>query len=119
MMNPNQMIEKIAESVTSKATVAAVFGEPIHVGGKVVVPVAKVAYGFGGGGGGRSTAPETGESGGGGGGGAYAFPAGALEITEEETRFIPFTDWRPILACCASAFSMGILFTRILRRRRP
>jgi uncharacterized spore protein YtfJ len=117
MMNPSDMIEKIADSVTSKASVAAVFGEPIHVEGKVVVPVARVAYGFGGGGGGRSKTSEDGEQGGGGGGGAVAYPAGALEITENETRFIPFTDWRPIIAGCASAFSMGILIGKLMRRR--
>jgi uncharacterized spore protein YtfJ len=123
MTNPTDMIEKIAHSVTSKATVDAVFGEPIHVEGKVVVPVARVAYGFGGGGGSGSKSRENaGEplegGGGGGGGGAVAYPAGALEITETETRFIPFTDWRPIIAGCASAFSMGILIGKILGRRR-
>lgn len=116
------MIEKIAESATSKATVASVFGEPIHVEGKVVVPVAKIAYGFGGGGGSGSKSRENAGQpmeggGGGGGGGAVAYPAGALEITADHTRFIPFTDWRPIIAGCASAFSMGILIAKVLRRR--
>ena len=122
MTNPNDMIEKIAQSVTSKATVDSVFGEPIHVEGKVVVPVARVAYGFGGGGGSGSKSRENAGQpleggGGGGGGGAVAYPAGALEITAQQTRFIPFTDWRPIIACCASAFSMGILLTKVFGRR--
>jgi len=116
MMNPSDMIEKIANSAASKATVESVFGEPIHVTGKVVVPVARVAYGFGGGGGGRSKTSDDGEQGGGGGGGAVAYPAGALEITEHDTRFIPFTDWRPIIAGCASAFSLGIMLTKLFRR---
>ncbi len=123
-MNPSDLIEKIGDAVKSRATVESVFGEPIHVGEKIVVPVARVAYGFGGGGGGgrrKSSESDGGEphgEGGGGGGGAVAYPAGALEITEDETRFIPFVGWRPIIAGCAGAFSMGILFAKILRRSR-
>jgi uncharacterized spore protein YtfJ len=81
-----------------------VFGDPIHVEGKTVVPVAKVAYGFGGG---------AREEGGGGGGGVRAFPAGALEITPEGTRFIPFPDFRWF----ASVFAAGVLLGIMMRKR--
>jgi len=37
--------------IDEKATVRTVFGEPIHQNGRVIIPVAKVAYGFGFGGG--------------------------------------------------------------------
>jgi len=46
-MSAVEILEKIGESLSSTATVRSVFGEPIHVEGKTVVPVAKVAYGFG------------------------------------------------------------------------
>src|ERR1700716_2813515 len=100
-MSAVEILEKIGESLSSTATVRSVFGEPIHVEGKTVVPVAKVAYGFGAGSG---VAPESRE-GGGGGGGARAFPAGALEITATQTRFIPFIDLRWL----AAAFAAGVL----------
>src|SRR5690348_7629645 len=76
-MPGNEMLEKLSESLGSKATVKAVFGEPIQAAGKTIIPVAKVAYGFGGG---FGTGPvkdgnPKGE-GGGAGGSVRAFPAG-------------------------------------------
>ncbi len=115
-METTQLLEKIGESLGSSATVRSVFGEPIHAEGKTVVPVAKVAYGFGAGGG---RGPKKGgdgaeqPEGGGGGGGMRAFPAGALEITQQGTRFIPFTDVRWI----AGAFLAGVFVSRWFRRR--
>ena len=114
-MNATEMLESIGESLRSTASVNSVFGEPIHAEGKTVVPVAKVAYGFGAGGGrksnhdgGSNDRPE----GGGGGGGMRAFPAGALEISETQTRFIPYTDLRPLLA----AFAAGAVIAGLLLR---
>ena len=45
------ILEKLVDKVGGKASVKAVFGEPIVRGGKTVVPVAKIRWGFGGGGG--------------------------------------------------------------------
>jgi uncharacterized spore protein YtfJ len=118
-MGANEMLQKLGESLGSTATVKSVFGEPIHVDGKTVVPVARVAMGFGAGfGAGPPRTPHSigdkhGE-GGGGGGGMTAFPAGALEITATHTRFIPFHDVRWI----AAAFAAGALFGALARRRR-
>jgi uncharacterized spore protein YtfJ len=118
-MAGDEMLEKLGESLGSKATVKAVFGEPIQAAGKTIIPVAKVSYGFGGGfGAGRPRNPEeTGRpksEGGGGGGGVRAFPAGALEITPGNTRFIPFTDPRWLVA----AFTVGAFAGRLFFRRK-
>ncbi|MBZ5606483.1 MAG: hypothetical protein LAO79_29695 [Acidobacteriia bacterium] len=113
-MNTTEMLEKIGESLGSTATVKSVFGEPIHAEGKTVVPVAKVAYGFGAGGGHGPGRPEGTPEGGGGGGGVRAFPAGALEITGDKTRFVPFTDLRWL----AGAFAAGVLLGGFFLRRR-
>ena len=48
-MNAAELLQKMGDTLGSTATVKSVFGEPIHANGKTVVPVAKVAYGFGGG----------------------------------------------------------------------
>src|ERR1700680_184666 len=93
VMNLTEMLQRIGESLGSTATAISVLGEPIHAEGKPVVPVGKVAHGFGAGGGSGNRGP--GESGGGG-GGVRALPTVALEITPENTRFIPFTDARPL-----------------------
>jgi len=117
-MNAADLLQKMGDTLGSTATVKSVFGEPIHVNGKTVVPVAKVAYGFGGGAGtGKSgTQPDRQGEGGGGGGGVRAFPAGALEITEGRTRFVPFID----PAWIGAAFTVGVVFVSVLflRRRR-
>ena len=117
-MSGDEILEKLGESLGSKATVKAVFGEPIQAAGKTIIPVAKVFYGFGGGFGAgppkntKEQGSHKGE-GGGGGGGVRAFPAGALEITPQNTRFIPFTDPRWLLA----AFSVGAFAGALLLRR--
>lgn len=111
-MNATSLLQQIAEKLGSTATVKSVFGEPIHLSGKTVVPVAKVAYGFGGGfgmGKDASHADSRGE-GGGGGGGVRAFPAGALEITDGQTRFVPFTDARSLVV----AFAAGALLAAVV-----
>ena len=116
-MNASEMLGKIGESLGSTATVRSVFGEPIHAEGKTVVPVAKVAYGFGAGGGqgtGKHAGSDEPSEGGGGGGGVRAFPAGALEITQDGTRFIPFTDHRVVIG----AFVAGVLVGGLFLRRR-
>jgi uncharacterized spore protein YtfJ len=116
-MIASEMLEKIGESLGSTATVKTVFGEPIQVEGKTVVPIAKVAYGFGAGGApklGRKNDDGESPEGGGGGGGVCAFPAGALEITPEQTRFVPFIDYRWILGAAA----IGVVIGHLLARRR-
>jgi len=120
-MNASEILDRIGEKLGSTATVKAVYGEPIQASGKTVVPVAKVAYGFGGGfGSGHGKHAGDGEpgaearhgEGGGGGGGVRAFPAGALEITDEGTRFVPYTDVRPFAVAFAAGALLGALFFR-------
>jgi uncharacterized spore protein YtfJ len=119
------VIQEFVESLRSTATVKSVFGEPIQMEGKTVVPIAKVAYGFGGG---FGTHPKSGEShrdekqeGCGGGGGVKAFPAGALEITPSRTIFVPLHDALRdsglLLAGFAAGALVGAAFS--LRRLKP
>ena len=115
-MGANEMLQRLGESLGSTASVKSVFGDPIQVGEKTVVPVASVTFGFGAGfGSGRGTdrSIADGREGGGGGGGVRAVPAGALEITESQTRFIPFYDTRWL----ATAFATGVLFGAFFWRR--
>jgi uncharacterized spore protein YtfJ len=115
-MGASEMLQKMGDSLATTANVKSVFGEPIQMNGKTVVPVATVAYGFGAGGGtSRGKGDESGAKaeGGGGGGGVRAYPAGALEITADRTRFIPFHDPRWL----AGAFAAGALIGSLLLRK--
>jgi uncharacterized spore protein YtfJ len=129
-MTASDLLESIGQKLGSTATVKTVYGEPIQANGKTVVPIAKVAYGFGGGFGSghgkHGSDSETGAheaggpdgnharhgEGGGGGGGVRAFPAGALEITDSGTRFVPFVDLRPLAVAFAAGAFLGALFFR-------
>ena len=81
--------------IDEKATVRTVFGEPIQKNGRVIIPVAKVAYGFGFGGG-RNAEKEQQEEesreGAGGGAGVSVRPVAILEVSEQETRIRPIVD---------------------------
>jgi len=81
--------------IDEKATVRTVFGEPIQKNGRIIIPVAKVAYGFGFGGG-RNVEKEQQEEesneGAGGGGGVWVRPVAILEVNERETRIRPIVD---------------------------
>src|SRR5215470_11951041 len=82
IMSAKEMLQTLGTSIASTASVKSVFGDPIRADGKTIVPVARVAYGFGAGfGRGEEThqaaATQHGE-GGGGGGGLTAVPAGVL-----------------------------------------
>lgn len=121
------ILKGISERLESSANVSTVYGEPIVVEGKTVIPVAKVRYGFGGGfGEGKSPSqddPETNDaegSGGGGGGGVEVTPIGIIEITSEEMRYISFEDsGRLIKAGFTLALIALFFFVRRLRRRDP
>jgi uncharacterized spore protein YtfJ len=63
---------------------------------------------------GKTALRRTGGEGGGGGGGVRALPAGVLEITDEATRFVPFTDAGRL----ALAFTVGAVLGALILTRR-
>ena len=108
-----RLLEALAD-LREQANVNAVFGEPVTVEGRTVIPVAKVAYGFGMGIGHASAAEEgategAGDSGGGdraggsGGGGVLARPFAVVEVTPEGTRVESVVDEQKV------ALAVGLL----------
>lgn len=102
-------IQKLFDSFANlqeKANVNAVFGEPVTVENRTVIPVARVAYGFGMGIGHGTMAEEEVEEktteetveetvqgvGGGGGSGLLARPFAIVEVTPEGTRVKSIVD---------------------------
>jgi uncharacterized spore protein YtfJ len=83
------------KDLQADASADAVFGQPVTVGEKVIIPIARVMYGFGLGLG-ESNDQEAGESdggaGAGGGGGMGARPLGVVEVTPEHTRIEPYVN---------------------------
>lgn len=68
----------VAEALTRRASVESVFGQPISVGDRTFVPVARIQYGLGGG-----------QDSQGAGGGLEATPLGLIELSEEGARYLP------------------------------
>ena len=98
-----------------------VYGDPITVGDKTILPVAKIRYGFGAGSGSgsgvKNGAEQRGE-GGGGGGGLIALPLGVVEVTASATRFVPIRSGWSWMAAAGIGAVVGLLFASARRGRR-
>jgi uncharacterized spore protein YtfJ len=127
----DSFVERMAERLSGKASVSAVFGEPIERDGLTIIPVARVRWVFGGGAGSKDgtgpSEPIGGEqptpalsSGSGGGGGVTADPVGYLEIGPDGASFVSITPVMPspglLLAGGATAALVLRGLARILRR---
>jgi len=110
------LLQSLKEGILSQANVKALYGEPVVAHGRTVIPVAKIYYGFGAGAGtgGVGDSHARGE-GGGGGGGARVIPVGAIEISEQQTRFIPIHDRRKLAGALLMGIGLGMWIGRLRR----
>lgn len=110
------LMKRFAE-MQSKANVKTVVGEPIHVDGRTIIPLASVSYGFGMGGGQGPKAEEGKEApvGGGGGGGARIEPVAFLEITDGALKIQPVVNVNRV---AVMALLLGAWAIFWMRRRR-
>ncbi|MCF8295967.1 MAG: hypothetical protein K9J13_00360 [Saprospiraceae bacterium] len=102
-----KMLQEISDNVKNGLKISLVFGEPIETQGKTIIPVSKVAGGFGGGSGESPKIPckdddedcqkENRAHGQGGGGGLHNEAIGVFEITPNYTRFIPAVQFKHII----------------------
>ncbi|HUK20285.1 MAG TPA: spore germination protein GerW family protein [Gemmatimonadales bacterium] len=110
-MSTKELIEAAVDHLRSTASVKTVYGDPVVIDGKTVIPVARVAYGFGGGSGskqqgeGENDAPA---EGGGVGGGMSAKPVGVVEVTSAETKFVAFGAKKRLAIAAAIASGIGL-----------
>jgi uncharacterized spore protein YtfJ len=116
-----ELLERLAEKLGSKASVSAVFGEPVVCDGITIIPVAKVGFGFGAGAGRGKKNAEIAQ-GGGGGGGASAAPMGYIEIKGGSAVFKPIRDplvdvFVPLAALIAGSAAPRIVRALIRLRR--
>jgi uncharacterized spore protein YtfJ len=116
-MSSLAILQSLKESILSQANVKAVYSEPISAQGKTVITVAKIMYGYGAGAGtgGVGDTSARGE-GGGGGGGVRATPVGVIEISDQQTRFVPITDRKRLAGAVLAGIGLGLWLG--WRRRR-
>lgn len=91
MVDVQEMMEEIAGRIQEGNWQKAVFGDPVQLGERVVIPVAKVRY-AGGGGGGKGPSGAGEGQGGGLGMGVSAVPVGFIEVTPHGAIFNPIQD---------------------------
>src|SRR5580658_706677 len=116
-MSSLPLLQSLKESVLSQANVKAIYGEPVSAHGKTIIPVAKIMYGYGAGAGtgGVGDTSARGE-GGGGAGGVRAIPVGVIEISEQQTYFVPITDRKKLTGAVLVGIGLGILLGWRARR---
>jgi uncharacterized spore protein YtfJ len=109
-MSSVALLQSLKESILSQANVKAIYGEPIAAHGKTVIPVAKIMYGYGAGAGtgGVGDTSARGE-GGGGGGGVRAVAVGVIEVSDQQTRFVPITDRKRLAGAVLVGIGLGML----------
>lgn len=123
-MSAKELIEGAVEHLRTSASVKTVYGDPIVVDGKTVIPVAKVAYGFGAGHGSGTHAKKTSEGktpveseGEGAGGGGAAKPVGVVEITAQETKFVQFGAPKKLMITALVGAGLGVGLGLLLGRK--
>ena len=130
-MSIKDIFTSIVGRLQDNAGVKAVYGDPIEVGARTIIPVAKVGYGFGGGNGrlleagegalpvaGPGSSEEDDSSPQGMGGGAGVTPMGVLEVTENDTRFVPIPNQNSLIIAGAlfAGFALGAALAARSRR---
>lgn len=122
-MSTTELINSAVEHLRASASVKTVYGEPVVIDGKTVIPVAKVAYGFGGGTGMKTARadrngkqPADAETGQGAGGGVAAKPVGIVEISAGETKFLPFGQTKRLAWAAGIGSGIGFVLGLVLGR---
>lgn len=109
-------IGRIFEKFRQQRDVSLVYGEPIEVKNKKILPVAKINYIVGGGGGySGETGSSTVAQGEGGGGHISVRPLGVYEIDAEKVEFRPIINFNYTLTLVA-IFTLGLVW--ILKKAR-
>ena len=118
----DKLIDRIGD-VQGRATVRTVFGDPMEVHGRTIIPVANVRFGFGMGMSGDKRKDDEKQdddqhpaAGGGGGGGAVIRPLAVIEISDGQTKVTPIVDVTRIALAAIALASWGVFWiSRTLR----
>ena len=115
MVTVSDTINKITDRLQAAATAKTVYGEPLLIEGKTLIPVAKVRYGFGAG---SADDADENPDGGGGGGGVEISPIGVIEITPGETKYISLEGPRAFIKYALVAMAIIALIVGLRQARR-
>jgi hypothetical protein len=97
VMKTKGLIESALEHERARASVKAVFGEPLSVDGRTFIPVAKM--------------PADASA------GAAAQPLGVVEISGARTRYVGFAQTKRFAWIAGISAALGLLVGRVLGKR--
>jgi uncharacterized spore protein YtfJ len=104
------LLQSLKEGILGQVSVKTVYGEPISAHGKTIIPVAKIMYAYGAGAGTAGLGDTNARSdGGGGGGAARVIPLGVIEMSEQQTLFIPITSRKKLAGALLVGAVLGTL----------
>jgi len=117
-MRTKEILEEAKERLRGSASVKRVYGEPVTADGKIIIPVAKVAYHEV-----EGTAPEAGSEEAAQAGAETASvaakPLGVVEISEGKTRFVRYGQTRKLALAALLGLGVGAgLGTLVARLRK-
>ena len=98
-MKTKQLIDSAVQHRNTSAAMKTVYGEPIEIDGKTVIPVAKV----------EQCTTEAGRG--------AARPIGIVEITGQETKFVSFGQTKKLSIAATVGSALGFVLGLLLRRR--
>lgn len=87
-MGVEDVMKEVSEELERLVSTKTVIGEAMEAGGKTIIPISKVSFGFGSGGGEDKKSATESSFGGGGGAGAKIEPVAFLVISEEDIRLL-------------------------------
>ncbi len=103
-MKTKELIDSAVERLNTSASMKTVYGEPVVIDGKTVIPVAKVEQ-------------RTAEAGEAAEGGSTARPIGIVEITGKETKFVSFGQTKKLSIAATIGSGLGFVLGLLLGRR--
>lgn len=117
----DKMLDRLGERIGARASVRAVFGEPVARGDVTIIPVARVRLGYGGGSGTGplrfdSTNGDTMGSGSGAGGGVMTDPMGYVEVRPDGAEYVPLASpYLNPLVILATGISISLVLRVLVR----
>jgi uncharacterized spore protein YtfJ len=95
------LLQSLRVNILGQASVKAIYGEPISAHEKTIIPVAKISYGYGAGAAQEGSAmPKLVGKEAGAELECAQFPVGVIDVSSQETRFIPITSRKKLGSCC-------------------
>jgi len=117
-MSTKELIDSAVEHLHAAAGAKTVYGDPLTIDGRTIIPVARVAYGFGGGTGTKKAGDgEPGNEGEGAGGGISAKPVGVVEVDQHGARFVPVAQTKKLAIAALIGAGVGLVVGVMLRGR--